>query len=339
MIKVAKILGWTFLVLVLLLAVGVTFTIGWRPFIGPRARPLTNFKFQSTPERLARGRYLVEDVTACMVCHSPHDWTKRERPVPPGMEAGGQDMSLLKGLPGRIVAPNISPDPETGAGDWTDDMLARAIREGIGHDGRALFPLMPYQDFASLSDKDLASIIVYLRSLPAVRNQLPPTQLIFPVGYLIRSVPQPLSAPVPQPDLSTPLKRGDYLVTIASCADCHTPQDGHGQSLPGMDYGGGLLFEGPWGRVVSANITPDPSGIPYYDLELFTQALRTGYVKARPLNQIMSWGVYSGMTDEDIAAVFAKIKTLKPVVHHVDNTEPPTYCKLDKLLHGGGNQN
>lgn len=337
--NVAKILGWTFLVLVLLLAIGITFTIGWRPFIGPRARALTNVKFQRTPERLARGRYLVENVTACVNCHSPHDWTKRDAPIPLGMEAGGQDMSLLKGLPGRIVASNISPDPETGAGDWTDDMLARAIREGIGHDGRALFPIMPYQDFASLSDEDLASIIVYLRSLPPVRNQLPPTQVIFPVGYLIRSVPQPLSAPVPQPDLSTALKRGDYLATIASCADCHTPQDGHGQPLPGMDYGGGLLFDGPWGRVASANITPDPSGISYYGLALFTQALRTGFVTARPLNQIMPWGNYEGMTDEDIAAVFAKTKTLKPVVHHVDNTEPPTYCKLDKLMHGGGNQN
>ena len=98
-------------------------------------------------------------------------------------------MSFLKGLPGHIVAPNISLDAETGAGNWTDDMLARAIREGIGHDGRALFPLMPYQDFASLSDEDLASIIVYLRSLPP--------QVIFPVRYLIRSVPRPLSAPVP----------------------------------------------------------------------------------------------------------------------------------------------
>ena len=87
--KVGKILGWTFLVLILLLGVGITFTIGWRPFIGPRARPLTNVKFQSTPERLARGRYLVEHVTACISCHSSHDWTKRDAPIPLGMEAGG----------------------------------------------------------------------------------------------------------------------------------------------------------------------------------------------------------------------------------------------------------
>ncbi len=55
----------------------------------------------------------------------------------------------FKNLPGRIVAPNITPDPETGAGNWTDDQLARSIREGIGHDGRALFPMMPYEEFES----------------------------------------------------------------------------------------------------------------------------------------------------------------------------------------------
>jgi hypothetical protein len=337
--KARKILGWSFLILVLLLAVGVTFTIGWRPFIGPRARTLTDVKFQSTPERLARGEYLVKNVAGCMDCHAPHQWTAHDTPILPNMVAAGQDMTMLKGLPGRIVAPNISPDPETGAGNWTDDQFARAIREGIGHDGRALFPIMPYQDFRNLSDEDLASIIVYLRSLPPVHLRQPPTQIIFPVKYLIRGVPQPLTAPVPAPDLSTPEKRGDYLVTVAGCADCHTPQNSKGQPIPGMDFAGGFILDGPWGRVASANLTPDPSGIPYYDLALFTQVIRTGYIKARAINQIMPWSEYRGMTDEDIAAIFTHIKALKPVVHHVDNTEPPTYCKTDKQMHGGGNQN
>src|SRR5579862_8471947 len=92
---------------------------------------------------------------------------------------------------------------------------------------------------------------------------IPETKLVFPVNYLIR---------------------GAYLVTIAACRDCHTPQDAHGQPLPGMDFAGGLIFDGPWGRVASANIT---SGISYYDAEIFKQAFQTGVVKARPLNQIM----------------------------------------------------
>jgi len=254
-----------------------------------------------------------------------------------GTLGSGQDLNFLKGFPGRVYAPNITPDPETGAGNWTDDQLARAIREGVGHDGRALFPFMPYPDYRALSDEDLASIIVYIRSLPPLRKQRSQTELIFPVKYLIRSVPKPLDAPVPEPDLSTPEQRGKYLVTIAGCTDCHTPQDGHGQSLPGMDFAGGFVLDGPWGRVASANITPDPSsGI---DGPIFMQAMLTGYVRQQKLSQIMPWHVYRGMTGEDVASSFAYVKTIKPVQHHVDNTLPPTYCKLCRQMHGGGNQN
>ncbi len=337
--RLGKILGWTVVALLVVLAIGITFTIGWRPFIGPRTRPLTSIKFQSTPARLARGAYLVNSVTDCMGCHAEHDWTKHDAPILPGTLGAGQDMSLLKGLPGKIVAANITSDPETGAGAWSDDQLARAIREGVGHDGRALFPFMPYPHFHEMSDEDLASVIVYLRSLPPIHKQRPPTQLIFPVKYLIRTVPQPLDAPVPEPDLSTPEKRGKYLVNIAGCSDCHTPQDTHGQPLPGMEFAGGFILDGPWGRVASANITPDPSGIPYYSLAMFTQVMRTGYVGARKLNQIMPWETYRGMTDEDIAAIFSYLKTLKPVRHRVDNTEPPTYCKVCRQVHGAGSQN
>jgi len=106
---------------------------------------------------------------------------------------------VVQNLPGRIVARNITSDPETGAGTWTDDQLARAIREGIGHDGRALFPMMPYQSLRHMSDEDLASLVVYIRSLPPVRNLLPKTEIIFPVEYLIRGVPQPITEPVQQP--------------------------------------------------------------------------------------------------------------------------------------------
>ncbi|HVA95817.1 MAG TPA: c-type cytochrome [Candidatus Dormibacteraeota bacterium] len=334
--KFAKILLGVLAALVVLAAVGISLTIGWRPFLGPSTRALTSRKFASTPQRLARGAYLVNDVADCMGCHSPHDWTAHDAPVLPGMLGAGQDMSFLKGLPGKVVAPNITPDPETGAGNWTDDQLARAIREGIGHDGRALFSFMPFEFFRSMSDEDLASVVVYLRSLPAVHNPLPPTELVFPVKYLIRSVPKPLDAPVPEPDLSTPEKRGKYLVTIAHCADCHTPQDAHGQPLPGMAFAGGLNLDGPWGRVASANIRPGPTGI---DGAIFMQALLTGYVGQRKLNQIMPWHAYRNMTSEDLASMLAYLQTLKPVKHFVDNTLPPTYCKVCRQMHGGGDRN
>jgi mono/diheme cytochrome c family protein len=324
---------------VILLAGGITFTIGWRPFIGPRARALTTRTFERTPARLARGQYLVEHVTECMGCHADHDWTAHDAPQLPNTKGAGQDMNVLKGFPGKVYAPNITPDRETGAGDWSDDQLARAIREGVSHDGRALFPFMPYPDFRVMSDEDLASVIVYLRSLPPVHREQPQTELVFPVNYLIRGAPQPLDAPVGEPDISTPEKRGKYLVTIGGCTDCHTPQDARGQRMAGLEFAGGFVLDGPWGRVASSNLTPDPSGIPYYDQALFTEALRTGYVKARKLNQIMPWHAYRGMTDEDLAAMFAYMKTFRPVRHHVDNSEPPILCKVCGQTHGAGDRN
>ncbi len=170
--KLGKTLGAAFVLLVLVLVAGITFTIGWRPLIGPRTRPLTARKFQSTPERLARGQYLVLNVTDCMGCHAEHYWTAHDAPILPNTLGAGQDMSHLKGLPGKVYSPNITPDVEMGTGNWSDDQLARAIRENVSHDGRALFPFMPYLDFHHMSDEDLASVsYTCVRCLPCTSNR------------------------------------------------------------------------------------------------------------------------------------------------------------------------
>src|SRR5947207_4713938 len=175
-----KLLAVTFLALIVLIGLGITFTIGWRPLIGAKQRALTDRKFDATPARLARGKYLVDGVTGCFDCHTDPDWSKPGAPPLAGREGSGhiwadQDLPWL-------VAPNITPDKETGAGNWSDDMLARAIREGIGHDGRTLFPVMPYPHYRQMSEEDLASVIVYVRSVPPVRSQLPTTQMPFPLN-------------------------------------------------------------------------------------------------------------------------------------------------------------
>lgn len=329
--------GKVLLGILILLGIAITFTVGWRPFIGPRTRPLTNRKFEATSERLARGKYLVLGLYGCVACHSEHDWKIHGGPEVAGTELGGQIFPAFD-LPGRVVAPNISPDPETGAGNWSDDQLARAIREGVGHDGRALFPIMPYPEFRNMPDEDLAATIVYIRSLPPVRHALPKTEIDFPVRYLIRSLPQPVEGPVAAPDLSDPVKRGAYLASMATCSDCHTLSV-RGQPVAGLEYAGGAILSGPYGTVASANLTPDPSGIPYYDEALFIQAMRTGYVKARAINSIMPFEAYKNLNDDDLKAMFAFLKTLKPVKHRVDNSEPRTLCKLCKHMHGAGDQN
>jgi mono/diheme cytochrome c family protein len=336
--KLRRILLGAIIVLVVALAMGITFTIGWRPFIGPRARALTSQKFEATPQRLERGRYLSNAVSGCSFCHSEHDWSKPDRPIPPGREGVGEVMPFV-GLPGRIVAPNLTSDTQTGAGTWTDDQLGRAIREGIGHDGRALFPLMAYERFRHISDEDLASVVVYLRSWPPVRNELPKTEIIFPVKYLIRSVPERLTGPVVRPDTSDRVVWGRYMVTIGGCEDCHTPQDAHGQGIAGMNFAGGSVFEEPGDKAAATNITPDPTGLSYYDEALFLKAIHTGYVGARKLSPVMPYAFYGNMTDDDLKAIFAYLRTVKPVNHRVDNSLPPSYCKLCRQKHGAGDQN
>jgi mono/diheme cytochrome c family protein len=285
---------------------------------------------------MERGRYLVEGVNGCFGCHTDQDWSKPGAPPVAGKEGSGhvwsdQDMPWL-------VAPNITPDKETGAGNWSDDALARAIREGIGHDGRTLFPIMPYPNYRSMSDEDLASVIVYIRSVPPVRNQLPTTKMPFPLNFLMQNMPQPVTAAVPPPDQSKPETRGEYLVKMSSCADCHTPQE-KGQPIPGMEFAGGFLLHEPKGDVVSANITPAASGIGYYNDTTFIQAMRMGKVGARPLHYSMPFYFFGKMNDEDLKSIFAYLKTLKPVKHQLDNYEPPTYCRLCKQKHGFGATN
>jgi mono/diheme cytochrome c family protein len=331
-----KRIGVALVVLIALLAAAITATIGWWPILGPKVRPLTERRFESTPERMARGKYLVESVNGCVYCHSEIDWQAPGFPVKAGTEGGGRNWAE-EGMP-WLSAPNITSDPETGGGRWSDDAYARAIREGIGHDGRALFPVMPYANYRKMADEDLASVIVYLRSLPAQRKAVPPTRIPFPLSRLIAAAPEPVTGSVAPPDAGDLMKRGEYLVTMSSCFDCHTPQD-RGQPVPGLAGAGGFVLKGPYGQVASANITPDPTGIPYYDDALFLEMMRTGQVKARKIHDQMPWTFYRSQTDEDLRTMFAYLKTLPPASHRVDNTLLPTACPRCGGTHGGGQDN
>jgi hypothetical protein len=176
--KLQRALLITLMMVTVFLVAGISMTIGWRPIIGAKARPLTARRFERTPKRVDRGRYIFMGLSGCVHCHSPLEKSQRGFPPVTGMTGAGQVLVENASL-GRIVAPNLTPDMQTGSGTWTDDQLARAIREGIGHDGRPLFPMMPYQNFRSMSDEDLASVIVFLRSLRPIRRELPKTAIAF----------------------------------------------------------------------------------------------------------------------------------------------------------------
>jgi mono/diheme cytochrome c family protein len=331
MAKAGKILRVGLVVFFVLLVLGVTFTIGWRPLIGPRRRAVTNRQFERTPERLDRGRYLTLGVLGCENCHSRKEWAQHGAPVIPGTEFAGQVFhGEIPNFPGFASAPNITPDRETGGGNWTDDQIARAIREGIKHDGSTLFPMMPYSEYKQLSDEDVAAVVVYLRSVPAVRNAVPPMRINFPVNYLVRSAPEPVTEPVHGPDPADRFATGKYLATLG--CGCH-------RAVDNLDFGGGEHLKGPWGEATSANLTADPSGIGYYYEAFFIKVIRTGYVGARKLNSVMPFGEFQNMSDDDLKAIFSYLRTVRPVKHRVDNTLPPTYCKICKEKHGAGDQN
>jgi mono/diheme cytochrome c family protein len=322
-------------VLVLVVVGAVQAVVGWRAVLfGPRARALTSRTFETTPARLERGRYLAEARHGCVFCHSERDWSAPGAP-PRADRLGAGVVWTAEGMP-WLTASNLTPDPETGIGRASDDALARAIREGVGLDGRALFALMPYGEFRRIPDEDVAAIVVYLRSLPPVRNPLPPTALPFPLSVIMKGVPVPLEGPVSAPDLSTPEKRGEYVLRTSACHHCHTPMK-RGQLDETLDMAGGNEFQSPAGRAFATNLTPDLTGIAHYDAATFVQVMRTG--KLGTLHPMMPWAAYSRMNDEDLGALYAYMKTLKPVKHVVSNSSEPADCADCGLRHGGGDRN
>ncbi len=323
-------------VLLLLIGLAVQAVVGWRALVfGPRTRPLTALQVERTPERVERGRYLAEARLGCVFCHSERDWSAPGAP-PRRDRLGAGVVWANEGMP-WLTAPNITPDPETGIGRASDDAVLRAIREGIGTDGRALFALMPYEEYRRLPDDDAAAVVAYLRSLPPVRNALPKSRLPFPLGLIMRGVPKPLEGPVAPPDLATLETRGEYVLRTSACHHCHTPMDATDQLQPALDMAGGNTFPSPQGAIAATNLTLDPTGIGNYDEATFVAVMKTG--KFGTLHAMMPWTVYQHMHEDELKAVFAYLKTLKHVSHVVVNGPNPTKCRVCGREHGGGDKN
>jgi mono/diheme cytochrome c family protein len=283
-----------------------------------------------TPERIARGKFIFDNLADCAGCHSERDFTKVGAPLVPGGEGRGNVMSdLMHSLPGTVVAPNLTPDPETGIGKWTDGEKIRAIRDGVDNTGRALFPMMPYPGYQKMSDEDVQSVVAYLNSLAPIRNPLPVTKLNFPVGLFIKFVPEPTPSVAP-PDHSDKAKYGEYLVSLGGCNDCHTPIE-KGQPVLTKKLAGGRVFATTMGTVVSGNITPDiETGIGKWSDQYFQKKIYDYKEYAAngppPLAgpqafTLMPWLGLSQLPPEDLSAIYAFLRTVKPV-HNAVETHP-----------------
>jgi cytochrome c553 len=153
-------------------------------------------------------------------------------------------------------------------------------------------------------------------------------------------MPKPLTTPQPSHPASTPVERGEYLVTLAGCGGCHTPAV-DGTPMPGLAFGGGEKFDLPGvpNPVFTVNITSDASGIAHYDDSLLINTLRTGQIGGRTLSHIMPFEFFKNMTDDDMRDIFAFLKSRPPVKHRVSNTDPPTLCAVCGRTHGLGELN
>lgn len=279
-------------------------------------RPAPDVMVERTPERIKRGEYLANKVMACMECHTGAD-PKTHAPDFSKFGQGGKYFGPEHGLPGKIYAPNLTSDARTGLGAWSDGEILRAMREGVRKDGQALFPLMPYQNYRTMSDEDAYAIVAYLRTLPPKESQVPARQLDFPLNMLVNTMPRPLDGPVP-PAPTEQVAYGQYVFTQAGCTDCHTPMD-KGQPIKEKLAAGGTEFKMGDHVLRVPNITPDPeTGIGTWSDAEIKAAIQFGKrPDGKALNPMMPWQWYNGMTEKDASALVAYMRTIPPVKNAV----------------------
>jgi hypothetical protein len=296
----------------------------------PNVEKATDLKIDYTPERIERGKYLANNVMICMDCHSQRDYSKFAAPLKPGTFGGGGELfGVEMGFPGNFYSANLTPHHLK---DWTDGELFRAITTGVSRDGRALFPIMPYPNFGQADKEDIYSVIAYIRTLEPVAYDPPKSEPVFPMNFIINTIPQEPTF-TQRPDKKDQIAYGKYLLTSASCGDCHTKKD-KGEPLPGMFLAGGMEFPFPDKTILrSANITSDKeTGIGSWTEEDFLNKFRVyrdstfvpAEVKDGEFKTLMPWLFYSRMEDDDLKAIFAYLKTVPPVSHKVVKFEKIT---------------
>jgi mono/diheme cytochrome c family protein len=293
---------------------------------GKYVRPTSAERFAAQPEAVARGGYLVNQVAACGVCHTPHlggSFLEGERTD--AFLAGG--MRIDDDAAGvHVAVPNLTPDLQTGLGGWTDDQILRAIRDGVRADGQLLMPPMPFGAYGRMSDEDGRAVVAYLRTVPAARHAVDRGHDHFGVGLrfakamgLIHHAP---ARNVAAPPAGDRVRYGEYLAKgIAACHDCHS-MTGTGPSDGNLFAGSDTPLQDPaWGKTYARNLTPDrETGLGSFTAGEIKQALRSGRrldgrAMAPPMSDFIPH--FSGMTDDDLDAIVAYLKSLPPRRHQV----------------------
>lgn len=316
--KALKVLGYALVCLILLIGIAILYVKAALPDVG-RAPVLT---ITYTPEKIERGKYLANYVAVCTDCHSTRDWSQFSGPLVEGtLGKGGERFDQQMGFPGVFYSKNITP---AGISRYTDGELFRVITTGVTREGKAMFPVMPYNHYGQMDPEDIEAIIAYIRSLTVIDNVVPESEADFPMSLIINTIPVKAS-PQKRPSQSDQLAYGRYMVNVASCLDCHTPVE-KGQVISDSSFSGGRAFAMPGGLLRSSNITPDKAtGIGTWTEEVFVNKFKMyaapdyqlPVVKPGEYNSIMPWKMYSGMTKEDLAAIYQYLQSIKPIENNV----------------------
>jgi mono/diheme cytochrome c family protein len=262
---------------------------------------------QAQQSPVQRGEYLVNGVLTCGNCHTPRG------------PKGVFDMSRqLSGGPQtwdkpayRVKGSNITPDPETGIGKWTDAQIKTAIQQGVRPDGTQLAPIMPHAFYRVFTPADLDAVVAFIKSVPPVRNAVEPPVYKAAMHF---DIPAGAEKPMRPADMNDPVKRGFYLVTIGHCMECHTPEVDGRHDMKNSLGKGGPEFKGPWGLSVARNITSHKEkGLGGWSDDEIKAAITKGVRKdGSPLKPPMGYGLYATMTEQDLNAVVAYLRTVPP---------------------------
>jgi mono/diheme cytochrome c family protein len=270
---------------------------------------------------IARGAYLANSGAHCGACHTSMNEVRLFDEGKKVDFKGGWELSF-PGF-GTFTGPNITPDKETGIGNFTDAQIARSLRHGVGTDGRPLFPMMTFQ---GLSDEDLTAVISYLRTLTPIQNKVKP----FDYGFMYKALlalgmikPEgPMSTPPKSVKIEPTAEYGKYLAYhVTNCRSCHTEVDMNTGEYIGKDFAGKAYFppdefSGGY-SYVSPNLTPHPgTGImAAWTEEQFVNRFKQGRIdKGSP----MPWGSYSRMDEVELKALYQYFQSLTPVENKIE---------------------
>jgi mono/diheme cytochrome c family protein len=266
----------------------------------------------SGSDLIPRGKYVFAATGGCG-CH-----TEKDRPL----NSGGRK---YEGAFGTVYSTNITPDRQTGIGDWTDEQIITAIRLGRRPNGERLVPVHPYTVFNGMAQEDLRALVAYLRTVPSVNRANQPKKVIPMFESVFLPAWLAAFAPREQPPAAAPisgLARGEYLVrAVGHCGECHTPR-GITQATDNTRFLGGTP-KGPDGDPVP-NITPDKdSGLTWSEEEI-AEYLGSGNkpdgdVAGGLMAEVIEGtsGGYKTLTQEDRLAIARYLKTVPAVRNKV----------------------